>query len=170
MPFIDEGTLERIAAAARQTHAAMEGAGETTIRRTADVLEVGGVAGVLSWADARYGAGGQMSLLAIPVDLWVAMLGLASSWFGFAGRYGRDAEMIGSGALAAYLSRLGTSFGAAQKAAVVTTAGLGGPEITGGQGGVEITGAIASMFGMGSPAHVGGDGKSYVVTEMQRAA
>lgn len=166
MPFIDEGTLERIAAAARQTAGSMEH-GESTLRRAVDVLEVGGAAGVLSWADARYGANGQMSIIGVPVDLVVALLGLGLSWFGWAGprnRFARDSEMLGAGGLAAYLSRLGTTWGAAQRLAAGTaTSTQGGPELVGGLGG---------MFGIGSrsSAQVGNDGRTYVVTEMARAA
>jgi hypothetical protein len=159
MPFIDEGTLERIAAAARQTASHMEAAGETTIRRAADVLEVGGTAAVLAWADARYGAAGQATLLAVPVDLWVALAGLGMSWFGWAGRYGRDAEMVGAGGLATYLARLGTAWGAAQRAAAPAASTQGGPEIVGG---------IMRSLGLGG--HQAGwappGGRQYVVTEM----
>lgn len=168
MPFIDEGTLERIAAAARQTAGHMEH-GDSTLRRAVDVLEVGGAAGVLSWADARYGANGQMSFIGVPTDLWVALFGLGLSWFGWAGphnRFARDSEMLGAGGLAAYLSRLGTSWGAAQRLAAGAPAAT-----TQGQGGPELVGGLASMFGLGGRAsHVGGDGRQYVVTEMARAA
>lgn len=169
MPFIDEGTLERIAAAARQTAGSMEH-GDSTMRRAVDVLEVGGAAGALSYLDARYGDNGQMSFIGVPVDLWVALAGLGLSWFGWAGphnRFARDSEMLGAGGLAAYLSRLGTSWGAAQRLAAGTPATAQAH----GQGGPELVGGLASMLGIGrAPAHVGADGRTYVVTEMARQA
>jgi hypothetical protein len=139
------------------------------LRRAVDVLEVGGVAGGLSWADALWGTGGQLSLLGVPVDLWVALAGLGLSWFGWAGphnRFGRDSEMIGAGGLAAYLSRLGTAWGTAQRA-LAAQAAAAAPAQTHGQGGPELVGSLGRMFGFGQPAHVGADGRAYVVTQMR---
>lgn len=154
MPFIDESTLERIAESARQARAEVMGVGETTIRRTADVLEIGGAAGALGFANARFGQNGQLAVAGVPVNLMVALGGLGMAWFGFAGRYGRDAEMIGAGALAGYLSQLGGSYGASAKSHA------GGPELVAGNAPAQF-GAHA---GAGTP-HIEG-GKKYVVQEL----
>jgi hypothetical protein len=156
MPFIDESTLERIAESARQARAEVMGVGESTVRRTADVLEIGGAAGGISYANARWGANGQLALAGIPVDLIVALGGLGASWFGFAGRYGRDAEMIGAGGLASYLSRLGTSLGAQASGAQAA----GGPELVGRR----APGRLPAGTHAGAAAH---GGKRYVVSEMK---
>jgi hypothetical protein len=158
MPFIDEAVLERIAESARQARAEVMGVGESTIRRTADVLEIGGTAGALGFANARWGTSGQLSVAGIPVNLLVALAGLGTSWFGFAGRYGRDAEMIGAGALAGYLAQLGTSYGASSAA----QAGAG-PEIVNGA----MAGGSPRQMGAHSGAPDLQGGKKYVVQEMQ---
>ena len=160
MPFIDESTLERIAESARQARAEVMGVGESTVRRTADVLEIGGAAGGLSFANAKWGgSSGQLAVAGVPVDLLAALAGLGTSWFGFAGRYSRDAEMIGAGALASYLSRLGTSYGQASAA--------GGNSAQGSF--KEIVGRTAPRA-FAAPAHAGAaapGGKKYVVSEMK---
>jgi hypothetical protein len=152
MPFIEDGALERIVESARQARSELsrEGIGGSTFRRAGDVLEVGGTAGFLGFANARWGTNGQLALLGVPSELWVALLGLGASWFNFAGEYRRDAEMIGAGALAGYLSKLGTNYGTQMKAQ---------------SSGQEITGM--------SPAQLGGQqvgqaygGRRYVVSEM----
>lgn len=172
MPFINEDTLERIAAAARQTQDSGPYAGETTMRRLADAGEVGATIGLLSWADARHGSAGLfgsncLSVANIPVDLLVALGGFGLSWFGAAGKWGRDWEMIGIGGLGAFLGNVGRTLGELQRAAAGTPAqasGQGGPEITGGGGG------ILGALGLGGSAHAGAapHGTSYVVTEMVR--
>ena len=156
MPFIDESTLERIAESARQARAEVMGVGESTVRRTADVLEIGGMAGGLSFANAKWGTGGQLAVAGVPVDLLTALAGLGTSWFGFAGRYSRDAEMMGAGALASYLSRLGTQYGNAS-ASGSSTMGQGGKELVG-----QARRALPGGF-RGMPAA----GKRYVVSEVK---
>lgn len=157
MPFIDESTLERIAESARQARAEVMSAGESTVRRTADVLEIGGAAGGLSFANARWGGSAQqLALAGIPVDLIAALGGLGASWFGFAGRYSRDAEMIGAGALASYLSRLGRNMGAAAAGSQTS----GGPEIVGRRAPARLGGHT----GAGTAPH---GGKRYVVSELK---
>jgi hypothetical protein len=156
MPFIDESTLERIAESARQARAEVMGVGESTVRRTADVLEIGGAAGGLSYANARWGgAAGQLALAGIPVDLIAALGGLGAAWFGFAGRYGRDAEMIGAGGLASYLSRLGTKMGSAS-----ASLSAGGPELVGRRAPARLAAGTAQA----PTAH---GGKRYVVSELK---
>jgi hypothetical protein len=162
MPFIDESTLERIAESARQARAEVMGVGESTVRRTADVLEVGGMAGGLSFANAKWGtssaagAPAQLAVAGVPVDLLAALAGLGTSWFGFAGRYSRDAEMMGAGALASYLSRLGTSYGQAAAGQQSQTSGRR----------YELAGGAAR--GLSAAAHAGAaGGKRYVVSEMK---
>jgi len=155
MPFIDESTLERIAESARQARAEVMGVGESTVRRTADVLEIGGMAGGLSFANAKWGTGGQLAVAGVPVDLLTALAGLGTSWFGFAGRYSRDAEMMGAGALASYLSRLGTQYGNASASGSST---MGGPELVGQQRRAALPGGFR-----GAPAA----GKRYVVSEVK---
>jgi hypothetical protein len=153
MPFIDESTLERIAESARQARAEVLGFGANTIRKTADVLEVGGTAGVLGFVNARFGQGGQMSLLGVPIDLVAALTGLGAAWFGWAGDYDRDAEMIGAGALASYLNRLGAGYGASMKAQT------GLQEITAG----DSPALLGAHAGQRQAIH---GGKQYVVSEM----
>ena len=155
MPFIDEGTLERIAESARQARSEVMGFGANTVRKTADVLEIGGTAGVLGFLNARFGQGGQMAVMGVPIDLVAALSGLGAAWFGFAGNYTRDAEMIGAGALASYLGRLGASFGSSSK----THAGL--PELVAG----EHPAQLGAHTGQNGTELLGG--KKYVVSEMQ---
>lgn len=156
MPFIDEATLHRISENARQARSEY-GGGESSargsaVRRGADVLEVAGAAGALAYANAALGAGGQLSFLAIPIDLWVALAGYGSAWLGWAGRAERDAEMVAHGAMAGYSARLGAAWGSANRVA------------TQGQGVPEIVGASPGAFGPGM--HVGADGRTYVVSEV----
>jgi hypothetical protein len=156
MPFIDESTLERIAESARQARAEVMGVGESTVRRTADVLEIGGMAGGLSFANAKWGQNGQLAVAGVPVDLLTALAGLGTSWFGFAGRYSRDAEMMGAGALASYLSRLGTQYGNASA-----------NSSTMGQGGHELVGRRAAALPGRAHAGAAPHGKRYVVSEVK---
>jgi hypothetical protein len=161
MPFIDENTLDRIAASARKATGSSKKVMETAVRKTADALEVGGTAGLLAYADARWGTGGTLSLAGLPMDLLVALGGLGTAWFNLAGDYSHDAEMIGSGALAAYLARVGASYGAA--AAVPAAAAL--PAKASGQGGPELVGRYGPGRDYGRH-EVSGSGKKYVVTEV----
>ena len=119
MPFLDDSVLDRIAGHGRRAHHSLMHGGETLMRRTIDALEVGGTAALFGYVGGRYGStsGGEYTLAGLPVDLWGALLGLGLAWFGLAGDYERDAEMIGAGALASYLARQGASWGAQAAAA-----------------------------------------------------
>ena len=153
MPFIEEETLHRIAESARQARAEFMGVGEMTVRRTADVAEICGTAGALGFINARFGQGGQVAPMGVPLNLLVALGGLGASWLGFAGRFNRDAEMMGAGALAGYAAQFGASYGASMKAHA---------------GSLEITGAD-SPYQLGAHAGQGVElqgGKRYVVSEM----
>lgn len=151
MPFIDETSLAEIAESARQARSEVLGFGESTVRKAADVLEIGGSAMGLGFLNARFGQGGQIAPLGVPLDLWVALGGLGSSWLGWAGRFDRDAEMIGAGALAGYLRGWGASLGAQMKAQ------SGAPEL--------IMGA-PSPAQMAAQAGQAYGGRRYVVSEM----
>lgn len=152
MPFIDEATLEQIAESARQARSEVLGFGESTIRRAADVVEIAGTAGALGFINARFGAGGQLAPMGVPIDLWTALVGLGASWMGWAGRFDRDAEMIGAGALAGYARGLGADYGARLKAQ------SGAPELVGGNVAAQLAAAHAGQ---------GYGGKRYVVSEMR---
>jgi len=157
MPFIDEETLHRISENARQTRESYGGGGGGAggaMRKAGDVLEVAGTAGVLGYLNANMGQAGQVTLLSIPIDLWIALAGYGSAWMGWAGRAERDAEMVAHGALAGYSARLGAAWGAANR---TTTQGQGGPEITGGS---------PRAFSPG--VHTGDNGRTYVVSEVAR--
>ena len=155
MPFIDEATLERISENARQTREHFAGGGGGgAVRKGVDVLEVAGAAGVLGYVNANMGQAGQVTLLSIPIDLWVALAGYGTAWMGWAGPADRDAEMVAHGALAGYSARLGAAWGAANR---TTTQGLGSPELVGGS---------PRSFAPG--VHTGADGRAYVVSEVAR--
>jgi len=133
VPFLDDSILDSIAGHGRHGYHRAKHMGESAVRKVADALEVGGSAAMFGYVGARYGVGGEYDLGGLPVDLWGALAGLGMAWFGFAGAYERDAEMIGAGALASYLARQGASWGAQAAASAQQTSG-GRAEIVGGMG------------------------------------
>src|SRR5271169_308487 len=91
--------------------------------------EVGAGALGFSYLNARYGndpSGTYYQLMGVPVDLAAAVLLHGLAFFGLAGGYEEDMHMLGTGAIASYLARLGGQLGKQGSGGAVATKGTFG--------------------------------------------
>lgn len=110
------------------------GTGENIFGAILQAVEVVGVAGTMSYMNARHAAAGRQAyeVAGVPADLALGLMfaGLAAS--GYFGKHSTHGHNVGNGFLTAYACRMGTMWGAAAKAQ------LAGP------------GAVRGSFGQGN--------------------
>jgi hypothetical protein len=106
---------------------------EETVGAAIGMAEVAGGAGAFGYANQRWGQGGELKVMGLPVDLatGIALNGLAFA--GMAGKYSEHFHNLGNAGLAAYSYRLGASLAASSSAtAGFFTSGRGiHPSMTG---------------------------------------
>jgi hypothetical protein len=101
----------------RMAHAALSGAGEKTFGAILQGIEVIGVAGAMSYMNARHAAAGRQAyeVAGVPADLALGVLFSGLALTGYFGDHAKHAHNVGNGFLCAYACRMGTLWGGAAK-------------------------------------------------------
>ncbi len=100
------------------SRAASGAGGEKTFGAVLQAIEVVGVAGAMSYMNARHAAAGRQAyeVLGVPADLALGLLFSGLAITGYFGDHAKHAHNVGNGLFAAYACRLGTMWGGAAKA------------------------------------------------------
>ena len=87
--------------------------GEKWLGTAMGVIEVAGIAGVMSYFNAKHGQGPRpaVEILGVPADLVFGLLITGGSAMGYFGEHARHSQNIGAGLISAYSSRMGTDWG-----------------------------------------------------------
>lgn len=101
----------------RMAHLASSGAGEKTFGAVLQAITVVGVAGTMSYMNARHAAAGRQAyeVAGVPADLALGVLFSGLAITGYFGDHAKHAHNVGNGFLVAYACRMGTMWGAAAK-------------------------------------------------------
>ena len=117
MAYLQDETVTAIAREldrAKGQLAANKEKSQAMLRTGLNIGEVGAGALGFSYLNARYGndpSGTYYQLMGVPVDLAAAVVLHGLAFFGMAGGYEEDMHMLGTGAIASYLARLGGQLG-----------------------------------------------------------
>jgi len=161
MAYLQDETVTQIARELDRTKGKLAQIAEKTREKTREALsvaEVGVGALGFSWLNAKYGndaTGSIYEVAGVPVDLAAGVLLCGLAVADMAGGYEQDALMLGTGALASYACRLGTSLGKSSASASTAAATAKGQFGSGGY----ATGALPS----GAPPQ---GATRFVVTEV----
>lgn len=100
---------------ARAQFAAFKERSEQEVGRLVQTVEVAGTAAALGLLAGRYGEGGHLNVVGVPVDLLVGLAALGTGiWLGSEPKneeYAAHLHSISGGALALYLGRYSTEYG-----------------------------------------------------------
>jgi hypothetical protein len=101
----------------RLAHVTSSGAGEKTFGAILQGIEVIGVAGTMSYLNARHAAAGRQAyeVAGVPADLALGVLFSGLALTGYFGDHAKHAHNVGNGFLCAYACRMGTLWGSAAK-------------------------------------------------------
>lgn len=94
------------------------GTGENVFGAVLQAVEFVGVAGTMSYLNARHAAPGRQAyeVAGVPADLALGLLFSGLSVSGYFGKHASHGHNVGGGFLAAYACRMGSMWGAAAKA------------------------------------------------------
>jgi hypothetical protein len=97
----------------------LEGAGEKTFGAILAGIEVVGVAGTMSYLNARHAAAGRNAyeVAGVPADLALGLLFSGLAITGYFGEHAKHGHNVGFGFLAAYAARMGTVWGRSAQSA-----------------------------------------------------
>lgn len=96
---------------AKSKMATMREHSEEVIGEAIAATEVGTTALAFGYANARYGEGGELKIAGMPLDLLAGVSLHGISFMGGLGKYSEHGHNIGSGAVAAYMCRMGNQLG-----------------------------------------------------------
>jgi hypothetical protein len=101
----------------RMAHMASSAAGEKTFGAILQGITVIGVAGTMSYLNARHAAAGRQAyeVAGVPADLALGVLFSGLALTGYFGDHAKHAHNVGNGFLCAYACRMGTMWGSAAK-------------------------------------------------------
>jgi hypothetical protein len=101
----------------RLAHMASSAAGEKTFGAILQGITVIGVAGTMSYMNARHAAAGRQAyeVAGVPADLALGVLFSGLALTGYFGDHAKHAHNVGNGFLCAYACRMGTMWGGAAK-------------------------------------------------------
>lgn len=105
----------------------LEGAGEKTFGAILAGIEVVGVAGTMSYLNARHAAVGRNAyeVAGVPADLALGLLFSGLAITGYFGEHAKHGHNVGFGFLAAYAARMGTVWGTSSRSAHQALEGRG---------------------------------------------
>lgn len=101
----------------RVAHLTSSAAGEKTFGAVLQAITVIGVAGTMSYMNARHAGPGRQAyeVAGVPADLALGVLFSGLAVTGYFGDHAKHAHNVGNGFLTAYACRMGTMWGAASK-------------------------------------------------------
>jgi hypothetical protein len=131
--FLSADTLHKYEAQyPRLAHFAQAGGGEKTFGAILQALEVVGVAGTMSYLNARHAKPGRQAyeVAGVPADLALGLLFSGLAVTGYFGDHAKHAHNVGNGLFCAYACRMATMWGGAAKPGLP----VGGPTARGAFG------------------------------------
>ena len=101
----------------RMAHLTSSAAGEKTFGAVLQAITVIGVAGTMSYMNARHAGPGRQAyeVAGVPADLALGVLFSGLAVTGYFGDHAKHAHNVGNGFLTAYACRMGTMWGSAAK-------------------------------------------------------
>jgi hypothetical protein len=100
-----------------------EATGEKAFGAVLQAIEVVGVAGVVSFLNARHAGPGRKAyeVAGVPADLALGLLFTGFSVAGYFGQHDQHGQNVGYGLLSAYTCRMGTEWGEAAKGRAIAS-------------------------------------------------